>query len=388
MRRKRNKLRILHCPTYGVGNPGMLAAAERSLGLSSYSVSIEPAMYGFHIDFALNPFRRSWLSLLFREILRWPLLIYALIWSDIVHYNFGQTIMPQWYGGGSDDKVGMLKRFTGSCLKLYVTTLERFDLKLLKICGKKIIITYQGDDARQGDYCRKYFKITAANYVNCSYYTKESDDNKRRLINEMACYADEIYAFNPDLLNILPEHSKFIPYVSVDLGAIDPVNSVSNKKPLVIHAPTHRGVKGTKFIVNAIEMLQSEGVEFDFELIEGLSHKDALKTYERADLLIDQLLIGWYGGLAVELMAMGKPVICYIREEDLVFLPDGMRQDLPIINANPENIYEVLKQKIQGESIESLVDIGKRSRIYVEKWHDPQMISLQLKANYESILSK
>ena len=130
MRRKRNKLRILHCPTFGVGNPGMLAAAERSLGLSSYSVSIEPAMYGFHIDFALNPFRRSWLSLLFREILRWPLLIYALIWSDIVHYNFGQTIMPQWYGGGSDDKVGMLKKFTGSCFKLYVTTLERFDLKL------------------------------------------------------------------------------------------------------------------------------------------------------------------------------------------------------------------------------------------------------------------
>ena len=135
-------------------------------------------------------------------------------------------------------------------------------------------------------------------------------------------------------------------------------------------------------------MLQSEGVEFDFEIIEGLSHKDALKTYERADLLIDQLLIGWYGGLAVELMAMGKPVICYIREEDLVFLPDGMRQDLPIINANPENIYEVLKQKIQGESIESLADIGRRSRIYVEKWHDPQMTSLQLKANYESILSK
>ena len=31
--------------------------------------------------------------------------------------------------------------------------------------------------------------------------------------------------------------------------------------------------------------------------------------YAQADLVVDQVLIGWYGALAVETMAMGKPVI-------------------------------------------------------------------------------
>ena len=65
-----------------------------------------------------------------------------------------------------------------------------------------------------------------------------------------------------------------------------------------------------------------------------LSNKEARKRYETADILIDQLLAGWYGGLAVELMALGKPVICYIREDDLKYIPKEMRDELPIINAN------------------------------------------------------
>jgi hypothetical protein len=41
------------------------------------------------------------------------------------------------------------------------------------------------------------------------------------------------------------------------------------------------------------------------------------------------LFAGWYGGLAVELMALGKPVLAYIREEDLSFVDPQMRYELP-----------------------------------------------------------
>ena len=55
-------------------------------------------------------------------------------------------------------------------------------------------------------------------------------------------------------------------------------------------------------------------------LIEGMTYEQARQVYPTADLLIDKVLAGWYGGVAVELMALAKPVVCYIREGDLRFI--------------------------------------------------------------------
>ena len=45
----------------------------------------------------------------------------------------------------------------------------------------------------------------------------------------------------------------------------------------------------------------------------------ALKIYEEADIVIDQVLIGWYGGFGVEVMKMGKPLAVYIRRRFKVY---------------------------------------------------------------------
>jgi glycosyltransferase involved in cell wall biosynthesis len=103
-------------------------------------------------------------------------------------------------------------------------------------------------------------------------------------------------------------------------------------------------------------------------------------------LLIDQLLVGWYGGLAVECMALGKPVVCYIREEDLKFIPARMRRDLPIIQATPATLYTVLKAWLTVRQDE-LRQAGHQGRMYVEQWHDPLKIAAKLQSEYEAILA-
>ena len=118
-------------------------------------------------------------------------------------------------------------------------------------------------------------------------------------------------------------------------------------------------------------------------LVEGVPHSKVKELYAHADLAVDQLLIGWYGGFAVEMMALGKPVVCYIRKEDLKFIPDQMRDDLPIVNANPDTIYEVLSRV--AEQRDQLHLTGERGRAYVERWHDPLKIALKTKEVYESI---
>jgi glycosyltransferase involved in cell wall biosynthesis len=124
----------------------------------------------------------------------------------------------------------------------------------------------------------------------------------------------------------------------------------------------------------------------ELRLVEGLPRVQARKYYEQADLVVDQVLVGWYGGLAVEAMALGKPVVAFIREDDLGFAPEAMRHDLPIISASPDTLAATLREWLTVRRAE-LVELGRRSRAFVERWHDPERIAERLKRDYEAILA-
>lgn len=365
------------------GHPQGLACAERELGLESWAVALESNFFDYIVDetlFANND------NLLIRGFKRWQLLARALKDFDIIHFNFGQSIMPHWFPDDAP-RPASFSPVLWKIYQFYSRLVELRDLPLLKKSGKGIVVTYQGDDARQGDFCRTKFEIHFANEVEPGYYTTQMDAHRRQRIRKFSRYADRIYALNPDLLYVLPPRAQFMPYAHIDLRDWSVINKASPDVPVVVHAPSHRGVKGTRYVLDAVARLQAEGVKLEFILVEGMAHAEAKRIYQRADLLIDQLLAGWYGGLAVEFMALGKPVICYIREDDLKFIPAQMRQALPIINATPDTLYNVLKQWLTIHKSD-LPALGKESRVYVERWHDPLKIAASLKVEYEKIMNE
>jgi glycosyltransferase involved in cell wall biosynthesis len=364
------------------GNAPSLARAERSIGLKSWSIAYKKDPYNYPFDEVMLS---EEVSVVDREWARFRLLKRAIFDFDIIHFNFGLSIMPQW-NPEFPSGLGIFKSFYH---KVYTRVLEYCDLPLLKSLGKGIMVTYQGSDARQADYCREHFPITFVNEVDPKMFSVISDINKRRCIAIFERYADRIYAVNPDLLNVLPEQAAFLPYSNVDITHWHPRTAMpfNPNCPLILHAPSDRNIKGTKYIVKAIERLKAEGLQFEFMLIENMSNAQARQIYERADIVIDQLLAGWYGGLAVEIMALGKPVICYLRESDFKFIPEGMRNEMPVINANPSTIYEVLKYWLT-ENREKIPELGKISRSYVERWHDPGKIAEGLKRDYEKTMLK
>ena len=377
-------MRVLHCPTDVGGNPSGLARAERTLDLESWAVVFKQNPYGYPVDEVLWTDRMSHFQ---RELARWKLVRRALRQYDVVHFNFGCTLLPQRIPLG-DPPLSRQRRLLRWLYAAYAGLLEQRDLAWLKRAGVGIVVTYQGDDARQGDFCRRHFDISTATRVGPDYYSPGGDRNKRRRIAHVGRYADRIYALNPDLLRVLPAQAEFLPYASVDLNDWRPkgYSPSSADRPIVLHAPTHRGTKGTSVVIDAVRRLrEADGVDFEFILVENLPHSEARRLYEQADLLIDQLYYGWYGGLAVELMALGKPVICYIREDDLRFVPDRMRAELPIINAAPHTLYQVLKEWLTARRSE-LPDAGRRSRSFVEAWHDPLKIAARLKEAYREIV--
>lgn len=376
-------LRVLHGPTNVGCNPFGLAEAERALGLASWAVVTEEGPFKYPIDEVLfapgDGFARQ-------EAKRVGLLARALRDFDVVHFNFGRTLLPMRYSlyGGSRDRFRNPLAFRAA--DAYLRLVQMRDLPLLKAAGKALFVTYQGDDARQGDFCRANFPISHVDEVEPGYYSPEGDAAKRQAIATIARHVDGVYGLNPDLMHVLPAHAKFMPYASVDPAAWTPAPA-ANAVPLVLHAPSHRGVKGTPHVLAAVERLRAEGVAFEFRLVENLPHAEARRLYAQADLVIDQLLIGWYGALAVEAMALGKPVVCYLRDEDLGFIPAEMRAELPLIRATPTSIEAVLREWLTTRRGE-LAARGMASRGFVERWHDPRRIAEGLKADYEAAVAK
>jgi hypothetical protein len=296
---------------------------------------------------------------------------------DIIHYNFGETIFP-----ARVQQMKPVSAFARVLVKLYYLFLHMIDLRILKCLGKCIAVTFQGSDARQGDYIKENFEFSIADHVETGYYSPQSDAEKRQVIAKFEQYADLIYYISPDTGHVLPSQAKFMPTPRVDSRIWKPIPQTRNLKPIVVHAPSHRGVKGTKVILDVVENLKQDGIDFEFILVENLSNIDARKIYEKADLLIDQLYAGWYGGLAVECMALSKPVMCYIRENDLKFIPKKMRESLPIIRVTPNTLEPILSLWLT-EKTDNLPSRGIQSRKFIETWHNPLKIAAQLKKDYQ-----
>jgi glycosyltransferase involved in cell wall biosynthesis len=353
-------IRVLHCPTNTGSHPVGLARAEQSLGLESVtaSFSARPIVSGVDVSVSLSDFPPI------AELQR--LCFFAANYRrfDVFHFNYGRSMFyyPRALG-----------------------FLDFWDLPFLKRAGKKIVVTYQGCDARQKDYCTEHFDVSMCAEPGCygGLCTPGEERRRRRRVKRMLKYADHVFALNPDLLHVLPG-AEFMPYASVDPSEWQPAPPRPHDRLKVLHAPTNPEAKGTRHVRAAMERITKEMPSVDYVEIRDVPYEQMKPLYEAADLVIDQLLAGWYGGLAVEAMSLGKPVVCYIRNGDLGFIPAEMASDLPVICARPDNLYEVLRESLSN--VPRLSDTGLKSRKFAEKWHDPIKLAERAKEVYESLI--
>lgn len=373
------KVRIIHIPSSVGGNPQGLSRHLTFLGYNSESWILEQNLFGYPADKVIC--NKSDRFIIYQLKKLWALR-YVFI-SDVAFFNFGSTLFTAY---PSNQKLGFtvwLRMFT-VVYRGYTKLMNAIELTILRWRKVLLLIQYQGNDARQGDYCLKNYDISIAGHVKGNkYYSPESDDLKRKKIKLFGEICFKIYALNPDLLNVLPNKAEFLPYSHISLKEWLPNYNQDENRPLRIgHAPSHRGAKGTEVVINIVNHLKTQGYNFEFVLIEGLDNKSAKEKYKSLDVLIDQLYAGWYGGLAVECMALGKPILAYIRESDLRYIPEQMRLDLPVINITISSLEDRLRELLEMDYI-NLLELAKRSRAYVEKWHDPMVIAKRVASDIE-----
>lgn len=375
-------MRILHLPTAVGGGPSGLSRQLARLGMESEVWTLDQDYLQYPVDRVLTSSQEP-VVLQMAKALRAGLYVFGR-W-DVIHYNYGSTLFSN--GGKlltrrSTGAIGGVARAATKAFVGIAALMQRVELGILKLRKIPVFVHYQGDDARQGDYSLENFDVSIATQVPPGYYSQESDDWKRAQVSLMSNHAAGIYAVNPDLLNILPARAEFVPYGHISVQEWVPRYTQADRDALVFaHAPSNRRVKGTDLILAALDELKSEGYRFEVDLIEGLSNAEALERYAQADVVVDQLYAGWYGGVAVEAMALGKPVVVYLRESDLRFIPPGMADDLPFYRTSPTTIKDTLRSILETPRDE-VVQRAKRSRAYVERWHDPVTISQKIAEDY------
>lgn len=219
------------------------------------------------------------------------------------------------------------------------------DIAYLKSIGKKVICIHVGDDVRYPNAMQQEFAQYGYEPVGYSkeYLQQVTAQQKLLWLRTSEKYADLVYSRADQNQLVMRPHYKW--RMMVVPSDFIPNYDQSKVNPLVIHSPSNRDGKGTKYVLEAVERLKQEGVEFRFQLIENMPHLEALKTYQKADIIIDQLLCPGAGKFATECMAMGRVVMGkmgYGIYPD--YIPDV--ENHPIIDTCPKTIYENLKSLI------------------------------------------
>lgn len=266
---------------------------------------------------------------------------------DLFHYHYGLSIFPQFR-----------------------------DIELLHELGKPMVMHHWGNDVRFESIAKRHNR-----YVN----TEDSPEEEKidQALQTLSRYISDAIVQDYEVLPYVEpyyERVHVIP-IALDIKQFTPVYPQLNKKmPMVIHAPTNTDFKGTNDIEKAIRQLKQER-SFQYVRVEKMSHEEAVKLYQQADIIIDQILCGSFGLLSVEAMAYGKPVIAYIRE-DLAARSDTP----PIHNANPDTIYDVLKLLLDDPELR--LSSGVAGRKYAEQHHDGDVVVKQLLDVYQIAMNQ
>jgi glycosyltransferase involved in cell wall biosynthesis len=259
--------------------------------------------------------------------------------------------------------------FTGG--PLAETVLRKLEAHLLRLGGVRTVIIPYGSDA----YLYSRVPDAAIRNALLSSYPRMGRDEAplRRRIDYWCKHADAI-VMSWTLDGIPRWDIPVTNMICIDVDAIDAANSRAGHDGRtgvvrIAHTPNHRGVKGTEFLLNAVDTLREEGLQIEFVLVERRSNTEVLALMREVDILADQFALVGYGLAAIEGMAHGLPVICNLelRHYTRLFRRYSFLDECPIMSASPETLTDVLRSLVLDPALRDR--LGAAGRTYVARYH-------------------
>lgn len=179
------------------------------------------------------------------------------------------------------------------------------DLALLKERGKKIVAIFCGSDVRHAGAYHQQYGMPIGDSPLSPFDRALPLETYLTRIRLFEHFADLVLSVpNQACLQIRPYHHLHLPIALEEFPEHRPAREV----PMVVHAPSRRGIKGTKRILETLDELRAEGVDFELRLLENLPNAEVKKALLEADAAIDQIEISLHGRFTLEALASGCAV--------------------------------------------------------------------------------
>jgi hypothetical protein len=149
----------------------------------------------------------------------------------------------------------------------------------------------------------------------------------------------------------------------------------------IAHAPRNRLIKGTEIVLAAVERARGRGAAIELDLIEGVTHAEAMRRKRAANLVIDQVgdhgATG-YGMNSLEGFALGIPSMTSMEPAYERFLGEH-----PFLLTRPETLEDQLVELARDPSV--LVPRARRGREWIERVHGADQVVRRLYARYRAL---
>jgi hypothetical protein len=254
-------------------------------------------------------------------------------------------------------------------------------LRLMKIVGIRIVAFPYGTDVAWRDSIRDRFDYMGELQRDYAEWDLEEwGKSSRANVRIFSKYADIVIGTDGSLRRFLIRNDIYCKTIAVDTHSLVPLpGPAKNNPPVIVHAPNHRNIKGTRFLLDSLDELRRIGIPFELRLVEKVRRTDAIEIYRQADIVADQFVIGAYGVFALECLALGKPVLTYL-DHDHLSMPVF---NLPVVNTNKTNLTLVLGILLQVPELRNR--LGAEGRAAVEKYQSLEAIGELNKVIYDHL---
>lgn len=240
-------------------------------------------------------------------------------------------------------------------------------LKAMTDAGLEAALLFHGSDIRLPS--RHAQEEPDSPFIRGEYAETEQLEtiarNNRALIESTGL---PVFVSTPDLLAYVPRGT-WLPVV-VDWRhwqASAPATALTRPRPVVVHAPSRAGLKGSALIGPVVRRLHDEGV-IEYREVEAVPASDMPAVYGDSDIVLDQFSLGSYGVAACEAMAAGRLVISHVSELVRHEVRDRTGHELPILESTAAGLEQLLRDVARRPGrYRAFAEVGP---VFVQAVHD------------------
>lgn len=134
--------------------------------------------------------------------------------------------------------------------------------------------------------------------------------------------------------------------------------------------PPNYSLKCTEMFNKAMASIKNKQ-PVDYKVISGMDNTALMRIKAASSMYLNEIFFGCYGVNVIESMGLGKPVLGRIDEHSKTIFKVWNNDDCPVLQIEYKTLEEDITRHLKCDEVE----VGKVSRKWIKKMHDPRRLA-------------